>query len=108
MLTLRRSPSKNSCSDGSTIDIRYKKETALLSLCEVNVQSSAPSSLWFVESTDWGKERFPPKFFALTDNQSIEINDWLKIYGSKITNDGEAVVHLQCPKDVIINRRDRK
>jgi len=29
------------------------------------------------------------------------------IYGSKITEDGQAVMHLSAPREVIIERRDR-
>lgn len=107
MLTLRRIPSLNGCSDGSTIDIQYKDEFVTLSLREIYPDAEVPYAVWWIQSSDWGDERFPPKFFGLTDNQPLLINSWLKVYGSKINEGGEAVMHLSAPKEAIINRRDR-
>ena len=107
MLTLRRNPNRDSCDAESTIDIQYKEEVVTLSLREVYPHDKTPFSVWFVSATDWADERFPPKFIALTDNQPLVINSWLKIYGAKINDDGQAIIHLQASQEAIINRRDR-
>jgi len=108
MLTLRRKPSRDSCSDESTIDIQYKEEIVTLSLKEIYPHDETPFAVWWIYSSDWGNEKFPPKYVTLSDNQPLVINDFLKVYGSKITESNEAVMHLKAPRDAIIQRRDRK
>lgn len=107
MLTLRRNEGYGLETDKSTIDIEYKNEKITLSLVSiVDNEWFYPVSLWKVKSTDWGNEKYFPKFIGLTNNQPLIINDWLKIYGSKIAYN-EATIHLSAPKEAIINRRDR-
>ena len=103
MLSLRRRPETEGSSDESIIDIKFKDEVVTITLNKI--QGSL--SIWKVVSTDWGSEKYPPLIVALANNQALTVNDWLKIYGSKITEDGQAVMHLSAPPEVIIERRDR-
>lgn len=109
MLTLRRKAGHGFATEESTIDIDYKGETVTLSLVSIlGTTDHQQVALWRVYATDWGKEKYHPRYISLTDNQPLLINDWLKVYGSKITESGEAVMHLKAPRDAIIQRRDRK
>ena len=108
MLTLRRQQGFGYVTPESTIDIEYKGESIILSYAQLlRSDNDIEVTLWKVNSTDWGKERFYPTYVALTNNQPLIINDWLKVYGAKINDRGEAVIHLSAPREAIINRRDR-
>lgn len=103
MLSLRRRPETGGSSEDSIIDIKFKDESVTLTLNKIQ----GGLSIWRISSTDWGSEKYPPSIIALANNQALTVNDWLKIYGSKITEDGQAVMHLSAPREVIIERRDR-
>jgi len=101
MLTLRRRPSGDS---SAYIDIVYGDENVTLQL--LSILKNEQASLWRIQSSDWGVERYHPRTIALTFNQQLPVNDWLKIYGSNV-EDTEASIHLSAPKLALINRRDR-
>lgn len=104
MLTLRRLPINDGHPmDSAAIDIFYRNEEVTLVLDEVQDDLS----VWRVFSTDWGDEKYYPKIIALTFNQPLKVNSWLKIYGARATTSGEAAIHLSAPTEAIINRRDR-
>ncbi len=108
MLTLRRVAGYGYATPESTIDIEYNEESIVISLVELLCDKTGTEvALWKINSTDWGGEKFHPAHIALTNNQPIIINDWLKVYGAKATERGEAVMHLSAPREAIINRRDR-
>jgi hypothetical protein len=89
--------------DSAAIDIFYNNEEITLVLDQVQDNLS----VWRVFSTDWGDEKYYPQTIALTFNQPLKVNNWLKIYGARSAMSGEAAIHLGAPKDAIINRRDR-
>ncbi len=107
MLTLRRKEGFGILTKESTIDIEYNCEKVTLSLVEVISCEKESVTLWNIYSTDWGSEKYYPKSIALTTNQPLVVNDWLKVYGAKV-RDGEGVMHLSAPRNAVINRRDRK
>ena len=103
MLTLRRKPRSINHIKVAAIDFFFNDEQVTLVLEEIH----EGISIWSVFSTDWGEERYYPKRIALGNNQSLKINNWLKIYGSNITESGEAVIHVSADRNAKIERRDR-
>jgi hypothetical protein len=109
MLTLRRKVGNGQATNESTIDCINGDDIVTLSLVNIMLDLDGDQiTVWKVSATDWGSNRFPPSKITLTNNQPLEINNWLKVFGSKVTEGGEAVMHLQAPKEVKINRRDRQ
>lgn len=107
MLTLRRKEGNGLPTRESTIDIEYDGETVTLSLVRIFSDGREEFTLWDIYSTDWGAEKYSPRFVALTTNQPLLVNDWLKVYGARVKHD-EGVMHLDAPREAVINRRDRK
>lgn len=103
MLTLRRKPLAKNNMRSAAVDFFFNEQQVTIVLEDI----VDDISIWSVFSTDWGVERYYPKKIALTNNQSLVINSWLKIYGSAINEKGEAVIHIDAGKQVKIERRDR-
>lgn len=103
MLTIRRLPKNQNGIKSAAVDIVYGDEEVSLILELV----TDDYSVWSVYATDWGNERYYPKKIALGNNQPLTINKWLKIYGAKKTENGEAVIHIRADRNAKIERRDR-
>jgi hypothetical protein len=103
MLTLRRFPEAHDDDPHAIVDCEFGAFYVTLTLIKVNHELS----FWKIESNDWMGIKYTPREIALTNNQPLYITDWLTIYGSRMNENGEAVIHFKANENATINRRDR-